>query len=993
MAKSESVELLIAGIVPSPREFTSYRKLAERLGEWPLALELANSALRAYIGMGEPAPGAVDLLTQDLIEEGVAVIRRTDTDELNRSIIGTIHISLRLAAKHHAEAVEQYRALTIFPEDSDVPLRTVSMVLGLTIGGARRLCMTLASLSLLKLDLTEDTIRFHAVVREVISSEIEDPVALHARLLESWGDAHNLPDAYAWRYIAYHLIGARRVDALYTLLLDYSWIKAKLTLTDVNGLLHDYRMALTQAERGPAIEGNDKAGALQRLQKAIRVGAYALVTDPAQLWPQLVARLRSTDSAGIAQLLSHPPRGSWLRLISCSVQVADGPLRRSIASNLSHWTNTIAITEDATIAVVKGNNHDLLVIDLEDGQVLRQFAVEAAAITGLDITPDASYAVAGCSDGTVRFWNLETGKSAGIIQQGGGPVAITPDGSRVVTPSENHGLSVWESNSGRLLHQIEGHRDRVVMVLVTSDGRYAASVSWGDPWTDDKVKGKTILYTIQHGTDQSFCFYDLDKGERLMRIETTDFPPSKAVAVARELNRAITSDFGRLIVFTFDTAEGSVKLLEEGHDQEITALAINDDGTVGLSGSFGGEVKVWDLGSPRLIGSLDAHASKVTAAILSRDGQCAITTDDHTLRVWDLSMLPTPSMAPRHRGAVSGLAVSKTADRVISCSREGDLISWDVVSAAVRVKCHLDSGWLCALSVTTNGKTVVTAAGETTYAPYALEVWDMEHGQRRGKLGEVSRHVFALVNSPDERLVISAGADDTVRVWDLRNFRAGNVFTGHSAPVVALAITPDSRYAISGSWDHSIRIWDLDDERQMRVIEGHEERLREVVVTPDGQYIVASGDDGVVIVWNLATGQPRIRIRAHEPRPSQTAILKLSVSPSGRYLVTAGADNSLKVWDIETGRLLFTDNNTVFDAEFLPQGYLITGDTSGAVTVREIETWRILARFVAESEIYRVAASPDGKTIFAGDRFGYLHFLQLVNLAGESAGQLASPTF
>ena len=210
---------------------------------------------------------------------------------------------------------------------------------------------------------------------------------------------------------------------------------------------------------------------------------------------------------------------------------------------------------------------------------------------------------------------------------------------------------------------------------------------------------------------------------------------------------------------------------------------------------------------------------------------------------------------------------------------------------------------------------------------------------------------------------------------------------------MALAITPDSRYAISGSWDHSIRIWDLDDERQMRVIEGHEERLREVVVTPDGQYIVASGDDGVVIVWNLATGQPRIRIRAHEPRPSQTAILKLSVSPSGRYLVTAGADNSLKVWDIETGRLLFTDNNTVFDAEFLPQGYLITGDTSGAVTVREIETWRILARFVAESEIYRVAASPDGKTIFAGDRFGYLHFLQLVNLAGESAGQLASPTF
>src|ERR1019366_2977127 len=59
-------------------------------------------------------------------------------------------------------------------------------------------------------------------------------------------------------------------------------------------------------------------------------------------------------------------------------------------------------------------------------------------------------------------------------------VAVTPDGRRAVSASDDWTLKVWELETGRELHTLAGHSSRVRAVAVTTDG---CAVSASDDWT------------------------------------------------------------------------------------------------------------------------------------------------------------------------------------------------------------------------------------------------------------------------------------------------------------------------------------------------------------------------------------------------------------------------------------------------------------------------------------------------------------------------------
>ena len=59
-------------------------------------------------------------------------------------------------------------------------------------------------------------------------------------------------------------------------------------------------------------------------------------------------------------------------------------------------------------------------------------------------------------------------------------VALTPDGASVVSASWDGTVRVWELSTGRLVHTLEGHTDTVWAVELTRDGRLAVSASRDD---------------------------------------------------------------------------------------------------------------------------------------------------------------------------------------------------------------------------------------------------------------------------------------------------------------------------------------------------------------------------------------------------------------------------------------------------------------------------------------------------------------------------------
>lgn len=56
-------------------------------------------------------------------------------------------------------------------------------------------------------------------------------------------------------------------------------------------------------------------------------------------------------------------------------------------------------------------------------------------------------------------------------------VAVTPDGQRAISASDDKTLKVWSLSSGKVLQTLEGHTDWVKDVAVMLDGQHTISVS------------------------------------------------------------------------------------------------------------------------------------------------------------------------------------------------------------------------------------------------------------------------------------------------------------------------------------------------------------------------------------------------------------------------------------------------------------------------------------------------------------------------------------
>jgi WD40 repeat protein len=76
----------------------------------------------------------------------------------------------------------------------------------------------------------------------------------------------------------------------------------------------------------------------------------------------------------------------------------------------------------------------------------------------------------------------------------------------------------------------------------------------------------------------------------------------------------------------------------EGHKDDVLAVNFSQDGSLVITGSIQGCVKVWDEANGKCLHTLPAHNGEVVSCVFSKHGDLALTAShDETAQVWSLA--------------------------------------------------------------------------------------------------------------------------------------------------------------------------------------------------------------------------------------------------------------------------------------------------------------------------------------------------------------------
>lgn len=202
----------------------------------------------------------------------------------------------------------------------------------------------------------------------------------------------------------------------------------------------------------------------------------------------------------------------------------------------------------------------------------------------------------------------------------------------------------------------------------------------------------------------------------------------------------------------------------------------------------------------------------------------------------------------------------------------------------------------------------------------------------------------------------------------------------HGGSVYSVAYSPiNSSLIASAGGNHTIKLWDLEED-VVTTLGSHKDLVYSIAFSPDGKYLVSGSDDFTMKLWDVS-GKRHLSTLSHVTDRYRSQIKAVAFSPDGQKLVSAGLH--VKIWDIHTLREIMTIRHSdwIFSVAFSFDGkYLAMGDTSGQITVRNLQTQKNMTQFRGDTDyITALKFSPDNQILASGGYNGNVKLWKLPN--------------
>ena len=543
------------------------------------------------------------------------------------------------------------------------------------------------------------------------------------------------------------------------------------------------------------------------------------------------------------------------------------------------------------------------------------------------VTPDGTRIVSCSDDKTVRVWDMHTGEAVFVLDSHGwdgmDAVAVTPDSSKVVATSRSsYGVRVWDLSTGKLVPAMKS--SGIHSIVITKDGSQLLTCS-----------------------KEELCVWDLVTGKQEMQWPCC-VKYSHALAVTPDGCHVVSCCDNNAHLWNLSTG---AEVMVFHAVAELLGVAVTPDGRHVLAGAKSGNVHVWSISTGKEVTVLQGHIAEVNAVAVSPDGCHVVScSQDSTVRVWNITGKETPGFEGFSGGSV---AVAPDGSIISYGGKRNSIWNASTGRQTQVVQAEVNEYGVTAAAVYPDGSHVVYCccddAGERRVC-----VWDVATGKVQPLCTDDSEFAVFLQGRGlfNWKLVSLAVSPDASHVVTCAQFslKGTECFFDSYSP---------TSYVSHISYEYATYVWSMPTGKKVSAYAGTD-ICDTSVVTPDGMHVVSCYQrDDTVHMWKLHTGEETMMFKGHTMNVSG-----VDVTRDGSRLVSCSFDRTVRVWDVASGKEVFTleHDDCVDRVALTPDGAHVVSSTK-SVSVWSMTTGDKVAEIRAYCGLRSVAVSPDGREV------------------------------
>jgi WD40 repeat protein len=322
------------------------------------------------------------------------------------------------------------------------------------------------------------------------------------------------------------------------------------------------------------------------------------------------------------------------------------------------------------------------------------------------------------------------------------------------------------------------------------------------------------------------------------------------------------------VIRLWDLASGFCVRILEGHTDEVISVAFSPDGNQALSCSSDETLRLWDLESGVCLRIFSGHKDWVGSVAFSPDGILALSgCVDGTIRLWEVEsgacirIFEGCKNIYGYADAAMPIAFSFDGRKALVGIFMSDAIqTLDLKSGAFK-EIYEGTGDEGSVAFSPDGRLALSGNFDGE-----IHMWNLDNGNCRLLFKKLKYGISSVAISSDGSLALCGYNQGTIVLRDAVRGAWMTVYNSHSR-VHSVALSPDERFIISATADATIRYFEIKSCNEIARCYCFDDGSW-AVKAPDGRYDSSNNGECPNLRWTIGlTSYPmsKYRYRYHTP--------------------------------------------------------------------------------------------------------------------------------